>query len=44
MFHVKHLWEQFHESQDVFEELGKLGKYSHVDLEHLFHEYIKEQP
>jgi len=33
MFHVKHLWEQFHESQEVFQELGALGKYSHVDLD-----------
>ena len=33
MFHVKRLWEQFHESREVFAELGKLGKYSHVDLD-----------
>ncbi len=33
MFHVKHSWEQFHESQKVFQELGALGKYSHVDLD-----------
>ena len=33
MFHVKHLWEEFHESQEVFQELGALGKYSHVDLD-----------
>ncbi|MFC1717489.1 hypothetical protein ACFL6S_27760 [Candidatus Poribacteria bacterium] len=33
MFHVKHSWEQFHESQEVFQKLGMLGKYSHVDLD-----------
>jgi len=33
MFHVKHLWYQFHESQAVFKELGKLGEYSHVDMD-----------
>ena len=33
MFHVKHLWEEFHESQAVFDELGKLGKYSFVDMD-----------
>lgn len=33
MFHVKRLWNQFHEYQPVFKELDRRGKYSHVDMD-----------
>lgn len=33
MFHVKHSWEQFHESQEVFQELNAVGEYSFVEVE-----------
>lgn len=33
MFHVKHGWAEFYESEEVFKALHQLGKYSHVDLD-----------
>ena len=33
MFHVKQSWEKYYESEEVFRELNKLGKHSHVDLD-----------
>ena len=33
MFHVKHLWEQFQKSQEVFKELEEVGKYSFADVD-----------